>query len=274
MNRIKFATCAGLAVFLLTGNSLGYDEVKEAEPEVELIGISVARATDAKGLRSVWAGPYVSDDGGTGLTFNVHANGHHFIGLDTEATTVAAFTDDCGTDLNPAEFKGERQRDPFSDFTYPEHCYVSAFFPGRPHKDATKLRLDATLALVCGKELVVKQQAVELAEGNEITCGPFPLKIDSLRTEEFNGANYIVELVSKEARDAIRNIEFLDANDKVIEHHVVNYSFAVENKTKATTCDTYHGFESKPEVAAVRISFYKELETILVPVKLETGLGL
>lgn len=247
---------------------------ENSEPDVELIGINIAKATDAKGMMSVWAGPYVSDQGGTGFTFNIHANGRRFIRLDEVASKVIACVDDCGTDLNPVDFKGIRQRPPFSHHTYEEACCLSAFFPGRPHKDATKLKLDAEIALVCGKDLISKEQGVMVVKGDKITCGPFPLTIDSAREEKFNGANYVVVISSKERRDLIRSIEFLDADGKVIEQNIVNQSSFTDTNTGRTGCYTYHGFKSKPWIESIRVSYYAEVETIRVPVKVETGLGL
>jgi len=242
--------------------------------KVELISLSISKAVENSAGMMTFA-PMVNG-GGTSMTFQVTSTGRHFVGFDEKASKIVAFTDDQGTDLaagaeegNSFSFSG-----PFSASVSPDGkaCQASVTVQGIPKTGASKLSFDGTLAIRCGKnEKTEEQKDVALEPKTEITVGPTPLTIEAAEDQDFGEVKFMLTLNSSKPRDAIKLIEFLDEKGNAIESESMgggSFGFGDE-----MTYQTNHGLKAKPDKVTVRITYYSDMETIEVPVKIETGVG-
>lgn len=241
---------------------------------IELVSLTASKPVeDFDG--SLTFAPQLSG-GGTSLTLLLTSKAPHFIGFDPKSSRLVAFTDDAGTDLAASAEEGsflgvER---PFGAGVSSDgkKCQVCVTVSGTPKSGATKLVLDATLGLICGKEETsVEQKDVAMAPQSKIEIGPIPLVVESAEEQEFGDIKFVVGLTSSEPRDAIKAIEFLAEDGTIIESQAMgSYSLGF-NEEK--TYQTSHGLKAKPDKVTVRITYYADVETITIPVKIETGVG-
>lgn len=245
-----------------------------AGAKVELMSLTATKPVENTEGMMTFA-PLVNG-GGTSLTFLVSAGDRQFVGFDSAASKIVAFTDDQGTDLAASARDGNSFGfGPFNAALSSDGklCQASVTVQGVPKSGATKLTFDGTLAIRCGKnEKTEEQKDVALEAQSAIKIGPTPLVVESVQDQDFGDVKFMVVLNSSQPRDAIKSIEFLDADGKVIEQQGMgsgSFGFGDE-----MTYQTNHGLKAKVDKITVRITYYADVETITVPVKIETGLGL
>lgn len=258
----------------LAGNGAPDAERNASGAKVELISLTVTKATESSSGMMTMA-PLVSG-GGTSLTFVVTASDQHFVGFDAEGSKIAALKDDQGADLNAGAEEGNSFRfsGPFDGSVSSDGktCQATVTVSGAPKAGATKISFDGTLAIRCGKnEKTEEQKDVALEPKTEITVGPVPLTIEAAEDQDFGEVKFMLTLNSSKPRDAIKSIEFLDEKGNAIESESMgggSFGFGDE-----MTYQTNHGLKAKPDKVTVRITYYADVETITIPVKIETGVG-
>jgi len=143
------------------------------------------------------------------------------LGLAEDGSDVK-ITDDKGTDLSKEEEKkgvirfGSPNVTDRKDEGNPG-LVVELRQPNRPAKGATKLRAKGTVAVQCADgETVVEQKDVALKAKTKIKAGALEFTIDEVQDQSFGDIKFVVQFSSKQAFDAIKEIEFLDAAGKPI----------------------------------------------------------
>ncbi len=242
---------------------------------VELIGLAISKPIDpSSGLASFVS---MMSNGGTALTFVVSAGDRHFVGFDDKSSQITSCQDDQGTDLNPAKDDGNSfgMFGPFNASVSEDgtKCQVTATAAGIPAHGALKIVFEGTVAILCGKdEKTEEQKDVALEADSKITVGPVPLTIESVQDQDFGDVKFMITINSSQPRDAIKQLEFVGDDGKVIEHESMgsgSFGFGEE-----MTYQTSFGLKAKVEKVTVRVTYYSNVETLKIPVKIETGVGL
>jgi hypothetical protein len=243
--------------------------------KVELISLAVAKGLGERSRTLQFFGA-VHEEGSTSLVFLVNAGEQHFVGFNGAASKIVSFKDDRGTDLNAKPLPGADfgLMKPFDAMIASDGkvCVATVNASGTPAAGSIKIAFDGELAIRCGKdETSAEQKDVALEAGSKIDVGPTPLVVEAVQDQDFGDVKFMVTLNSSKPRDAIKAIEFLDADGTVIESESMgggSFGFGDE-----MTYQTNHGLKTKVDKVTVRVTFYANVETILVPVKIETGVG-
>ena len=241
---------------------------------VEVVGLAISKPSNPEsGLMA----PNMMMSGGVALTFIVPSGERHFIGFDNDVSRIAACTDDQGSDLTAAPEAGNNFGffGPFnaSISNDGQKCQVTATLPGVPKQGSTKINFDATLTILCGKdEKTEEQRDFALEPGSEITIGPVPLKVESAEDQDFGDVKFAVSFTSEKPRDAIKSLEFIGPDGEVLELQPMGSgSFGFGDQI---TYQASYGLKEKVDKVTVRMTYYSAVETLTVPVKIETGVGL
>ncbi|MEX2185467.1 MAG: hypothetical protein WD875_01680 [Pirellulales bacterium] len=195
-----------------------------------------------------------------------------------EKGSKATCTDDKGKDLATAT-KDENPHffptgSPFSAREAKDNggTIIELEFPNTPAKGASKVIVKGEVALRCGiGEIVVDKKDVALKPKTAVKAGPVEFTINSAEDQDFGDVKFMIELKASQPFDAIREIEFLDADGKTIEHeNMGSSSFGFGGKMEY---QRNIGLHKKVDKCTLRIKHYKTIETVKVPLDLEVGVG-
>lgn len=208
---------------------------------------------------------------GTKICLAVSDKTKTFLEISDEETKIETLTDDKGTDMMESPKKGsflqKARLDAFPKISEDKHAIAFAISsPVVPAKGAKELQLKASIVLVAGEDLTSQEQKdVSLKDDTEITIGPAPLTITSVKEKSFS-------VKTEKPIAAIKQILFMDAEGKTLD--IKQGSRSVSGwKTKTYTL--YFYAEAKmPEAVTVKIEYYKKTEKITVPVDVKFGVGL
>ena len=212
---------------------------------------------------------------GTSLTLFVRRADKVFIGMDKKKTKLASFTDDKGTDLLKKTKKwGMSGISSFPKFSKDGHvCVVDVQGPTPPAKGAKTIRLKATLAMKCAEgEKTAVQKDLALKKGSKLTAGPVPWTIEKVGKPNWGDAKMSVVVTGKVSHDKIKQLVFLDADGKEVEHSVGSRSRS--GFMGRMTYGVTYNFKKNVDVVTVKVIYFEKTETITIPVDLEIGVGL
>jgi hypothetical protein len=206
------------------------------------------------------------------------------LAYDSKGCKIDSLTDDKGTDLlkgampapEPAGRGGPAGTSPRVTGTQFGPEGKSGIFtfsaPGLPAAGAMKLRVKGSVAVVVGsKEKEVEKKDVSIKDGVDLEFGKL-----SLIESPFNGRN-TTTAVSYKGTKPIKKLTLLDADGKEI---------AIRRSTMPPTgsrdLDPTRDFPArfaptdrtaKIDKCTVRVTYFDTVETVTLPVDLETGLG-
>ena len=237
-------------------------------PQVEPIKLEVRRKPTLKGVDAF-------GEPGVTLEVAVRAPGKPLLSVDTEQSKLVRFRDDKGTDLAKGASKGfffwVSKRSSFGDAPK-DACVLEFQTKGLPAKGAGRIELVAEVAMRSASGTASAQQEVKLKEGAKISCGPVPMFLSSVDDSEFDGSEVTVQVSAKEPMDAVKEIEFLDAQGAPMKAESMgSSSFGFGGKK---TYSRAFGLPSRPKSLTVKVTYFREVETVQVPVKLSLGMGL
>jgi hypothetical protein len=216
--------------------------------------------------------------GGVGTTVHLFVTDptRNVLGLAEDGSDVK-ITDDKGTDLSKEEEKKGVIRFSSPNVTDRKDegnpgLVVELRQPNRPAKGATKLRAKGTIAVQCADgETIVEQKNVALKAKTKIKAGDLEFAIDEVQDQSFGDIQFVVQFSSKQSFDAIKDIEFLDADGKPIKQQGMGsgkFGFAGSYSYSKSI-----GLTKKVDKATLKIKMHKTIETVKVPIDLEVGLG-
>jgi hypothetical protein len=143
---------------------------------------------------------------------------------------------------------------------------------GVPPTGTEHLVVKGEVAVMCGSELTESEVDVKLAESEMIELGSTSAKITSIGTGfEENTAS--VDLESKSPFNAIKELRFVDAGGK---EHVAQprgsgrFGFGGD----VTYSQSYEFGAAAEDIKSVKLSYFKDIVTVKVPLDLKVGLGL
>ncbi|WP_425400920.1 SHD1 domain-containing protein [Aeoliella sp.] len=248
---------------------------------VEVVGLEFGKATpeipEEQGEMMVRMGFE-----GTAVHLWLYDAERSFLGIDDQASKVTKLTDDLGTDLlkdtNPGGgfsmpgFSMGMQSNPVqADVAEHRHrCDVQISGPNPPAKGAKQIMLDAVLvARFGGKTEQVEAPAVKLAQGAEYQLGPIKFAVERLEKDSFfDEDKLVVVLKTEDSIDVLQKVEFLDADGNVLEHAERGSMSGGGFGTQIN-----YAFSQELDTLGMRLHYFKDVDTVEVPVKLSTGVG-
>ncbi len=267
---------------------------------VEILGISLAKPLPTREEDDEQASPFMMSVGqgrpGTLLAVMLSDPEREIITLDDERAKVTACTDDLGNDLTEGSFGGRVSfsRMPLMVRKGRHLALTEIDLPLLPAAGAAKIRLRGELAIRCGTGEAASEQAdVPLKSAGKITAGPVPLEIGPAKKDEGLQIDFFglqpagnaeesqpkvtVTLTSRKNTDAIKKIVFLTADGKEIGQRQLGSSNSTSLAPGGGSPMEHHsrtiGLAADVEKATVRIVAYEKLETIVVPIDFEIGVG-
>jgi hypothetical protein len=205
----------------------------------------------------------------------------HFIGFDQPSSRIVRFADNRG-DLR----EGGNGRSGSID-SYPHeisvdghHCVIRLSAPHSPAPGTTQIMVEAKIVLRCAKdEKNAEKKNIELAEGGELDFGKVNLDVSEGKQNHglfgFGAAKppqTAVKISSSSPMDVIKEIEFFSTDGKKL-----NYQNTMSSSMGFGSQMTYtkeFALEEKVKKLNVKVTYFDKVESIAVPIKLETGLGL
>jgi hypothetical protein len=249
--------------------------------KIEVVGLQVSKplpAKPAKDDRFQMQSGSMFGSPGTHIHFFVTDSKRDVLDVDDKGSKVTC-TDDKGTDLAAEKKKEGNNRFSFSRSPFDAReakdnggTIIELEFPNTPAKGAGKVIVKGEVALRCGiGEVVVDKKDVALKPKTAVTAGPAEFTIDKAEDQDFGDVKFMIELKASQPFDAIREIEFLDADGKPIEHESMgSSSFGFGGKMQYSR---NIGLHKKVDKATMRIKHYKTIETVKVPLDLEIDVG-
>lgn len=207
-----------------------------------------------------------------------------FLGIDEEKSKINAFNDDLGADLLKAKpsaggglgmipgFSMHMNSNPFqADVADHKHsCDVRISAPNQPSKGAKLIQLDATIVARFGSELEQVETTVsKVAKGAKHELGPITFVIEEMREEDaFGDPQLMVTLKTEDDLGVMQKVEFIDANGAVIEHSEMGSMFGGGFGTQIN-----YGLPQGTKAFGLRLGYFKDVQSVPVPIKLSTGVG-
>ena len=231
--------------------------------EARLVGVLITKPAYApqKSLRAFNQFP------GTQLSVLVTVADGGLVALKEEKSKVIAFSDDRGTDLLKA--KPHFGRSFFGSFTKitedKKACLFSVGSKLIPAAGARMLLLEARLVFHRAKgQGVHKQVGVKAKKGSRINAGPVSIEIEKVRTRE--GKNPL-QITLKIKGDAFESIRFLDSNGKEISSRRSHW------QQRSDAFHVAYDLKQKVEQFTAEVVLWKNLQEVVVPVRLRAGVG-
>ena len=216
----------------------------------------------------------------------------NLIAFDAKASKLLSLTDDRKTELMketggiPTGFDvGNGEQSPFQGKIGEEghRCLVRLRAPRTPAPGATKVTIKADLVLKCGTaEKAVEQKDFAPKLGSKVTVGPEPMEVgegyggDNLGAAAFGPGGVTGEMSiwlchsAPTPPPAIKSIAFLDAEGNPIKSWVATPTASFG---PGKPFQTQYGLEKKVDSLTVKVTYYEKVETLTVPVSIETGVG-
>jgi hypothetical protein len=240
-----------------------------APPSVEVTGFRVAAAVKDQELSGFnW-------EEGVVLRLQFTTPDGTIVEMDRDASTIASFKDDKGTDL-----LGGKKADDFgvgfemmpSYSKDRKMCAVNLHAPTLPAKSATAVLLkgEAAISVAAGTKDVTVDN-VALTTGTKLTLADVPLEISKVGKPDF-GDGTAVTLSANQPLTAIAEITFIGPDGKKIDvRDGGTSSMSFMGKTRV---ERSYVFKTLPASAKVTAKVWTDLKTQKVPLDLKVGIGL
>lgn len=241
---------------------------QDQQVAVEPVQLTVRHKPTLEGVK-------VFGEPGLELQVAVKATGKPILSVADDKCKLTRWVADDGTDLKAGAptgfFNWVRMSQAFRDEPV-DSALLDIRTETLPGKKAQRFELEAVVALISATGSQEKKAKVELKKGTKIGCAPIPLTIGSVDQSSFGGSALNVQLSSEEPMDAIKAIEFFDAQGKKIDAKSMGSgSFGFGGKKTYTKT---FGLPKKMAAVTIKITAYEKMETIEVPLKLSVGIGL
>ena len=266
------AAAVGVSFWTAGGTAGAAPQDDKNQPKVSIAGFSVARPRpDDKFNRAMAFGMQA----GTRVSVHVALPGREIIDLDDDASTLAEFTDDKGTVLaKPGSGGGFRSWLGHFAHVAEDRQSLTPDIHTRelPAKGATRLTLDATLAVVCGADPKTATVQAALSQGMAVKLGSVPTTISDVKVLTHGDRKLLVTFRSSQSFDPIRRLVFVGPDGK---EHVAEPAGSTESSAGSRSVHTQsYGLAKKLDKATIKVDYFGAVETVKVPVKLNVTMGL
>ena len=211
---------------------------------------------------------------GVALCVLVRSTGKSIVAFDGDASRLDLLQDDRGTDLKAGSADSYQ---PTFGFPQISQDGKSVLFElrgnGLPAPEGNRIRAQGTAVLKVGTALdTARQMNVPLTKGTKIMAGPVPFTIKDVTEGGPFGGAMTITLAADQSLDAINEIRFEDANGTPIETQ--DAGTVTTTMMGRVSVEKQIGFAKKVDSATVAVKYWKGLETVRVPLKLDVGLSL
>ena len=248
-------------------------EKVEAKVEVLVGGLAIARPMKEARFGGSMA---FGVQPGTRVSLFVSMPGRYILDVDRGGSTLTKFADDKGTVLGKPGKAGEF--DSWMGMSAPvaedkQSCSPEIRSEKLPAAGATRLEIDASLAILCGADAKTASVEVALAKDTAVKLGSIDAKVGGVEAGDFGDMKLHVTFSSSQKFSAIRKLTFVGADGKEIKSEESGSGWEGGGDGPTTYSVTY-GLAEKLDKATVKVDYWGKVETVTVPVKLNVGLGL
>ncbi len=280
-----------IVCLLLIGRVVFAADDDKTKASVRTIGLAISKPSKVGDSDQI-----ASFNPGTTVDVVITQPGKFILGIDPKASKLTAFTDDKKTDLSkrPSTFGREWLNASFLRFNKEtdlkkttsaigrewlnasflrfnkdnSECAFQVYAPNVPVEDAERILVQATIAVLCGKEeKTAEQKDLSLKVGQKATLGSISLTVQKGYPE---GKQITVALATPER--SIKSVEFLDSKGKTIKQNFTN-TFMMFNNMGKPEYQTSCSLPVPSEPVTVKVVYFSKTETINVPVDLKIGVG-
>jgi hypothetical protein len=268
MKRLSVLLLAALVVGVVLYAQAGVEPGQTLSAQV--VGLQVAARVPSDDMMMQ---PFNSS-GGVALSVLVRSTAKTIVAFDDDASALNVLQDERGTNLlveAPNSFQ--------PPFGFPQIGTdgKAALFElrgnGVPSEGSTRIRAQGTAVLKVGTvQESARQVNVPLKKGTKITAGPVPFTIKDVTDGGSFGSEMTVTLAADQRLDAISEIRFEDASGTPIETE--GAGMFTTTMMGRVSVEKQIGFAKKTDSATMVVTYWKGLETVRVPLKLDVGLSL
>ncbi|MEZ5977468.1 MAG: hypothetical protein R3F34_04540 [Planctomycetota bacterium] len=235
----------------------------------DLYSFSVRREPTVEGV-SLW------NNAGVEFQVALKVPGSTLLSVDGDHCKIRSFVDDKGTNLaagtEDSYFGWVQMATRFDDDENLDTTSLTITTTTLPAKGASRIDLDATAVLLDAGDPSTASLDVALAIDTPVVVGPIDAKISEIASEEWGDVVMRIELQSSKAFDAIRSIEFQDADGNAIgSEDMGSGSWEVFGKKTYTRSI---GLHAKVERAKIVVNYWGRLDMLEVPLRFSAGVGL
>jgi hypothetical protein len=237
------------------------------EAKVRVVGLSIAEADpDSKFGQSMVPGLQA----GTQVHVMISELGKHILGIDEDASSIKTMADDKGNALKP---KATGLLGPFPKIS-PDarRLVIEARSKDVPAEGGKQIHIAGQIAVQVGSDEKTKLVEMPLKAEAKVELGPVKATVSEVADARWGQSKVAVTLKSPSPLRAIKELTFLDADGKKIEHSQMS-SGASGWGGKKTYTVTY-GLAKKVDSVSVKVVWFTRTDTITVPLDLNVSVGL
>jgi hypothetical protein len=199
------------------------------------------------------------------------------IGLDAEASRIAAFRDDRGNSLLGGVAKRGRTKPPIGSFPVVAGDGSAVRFEVEgsqlPAADATAIEIEGSLRLrLASGKASHQHDGATLAVQQPISAGPIAGTVTKVGAPQWGDAKLQVEITFPMALEQLARVRFLSPDGNAIKASTSS-TMRIGRGANKTTRMTFD-LEEKVERATVVFDVWTDLREVDVPFAVSTGLGL
>ncbi len=255
------------------------------ELKTELISLRIDKPVPGMNMARIGGHP------GTSLAFWIADPENRLVAFDSKESKLENFADDKGTDLTelmPGPFTWSRfgvfRGNRISDKGFQVEVGGDSF----PAPGATKILLKATLVFRrAANEKTIEEKDVPVKTGRKSKAGTVQFSIEAMSEEKikenqernrgFRGNDFPetkmgISLVASEPLESIKSAEFFNPKGEEIKITMTGGGSKSAGLFGTTYTQDYWLAEKDDEVT-VKITYYEGIETVKIPLNLETGVG-
>jgi hypothetical protein len=261
MRVLPLALCSGLLVFSasLTASGPQQTPAAGAQPTVVVGGIQVVKVVAAKD--DTFGTPFNSENGTRLALWVKMPAGQGLIEIDEDASVLAHFGDDKGTDLGgkfgsfPHEFKDG------SGGT------LDILSTGMPAAGATRLMAEGTVVLnVSSGAKPQRVPNVAIDNGKTFMLGTTRITVAEVEMKE-DEQTFTLKL-PRTVMEGIKDVRFFDAKGQPVEGHKSGTGYMNDAGEMSLSV------KSKLKTLSIEFDIWQGRRTIKVPFKVQAGVGL
>ena len=288
MKNSFFVVLAFAAIWWLDSMSVHAADKEAAgagELKAKLISLRIDKTAPGENTARMGGHP------GTSLAFWIADPENRLVAFNQKESKIENFVDDKGTDLSelmPGPFVWSRFGEFRGNRVSPGGYQVEVGGDSFPTRGSTKISLRATLVFRrASNEKTIEEKDVPVKSGRKIKAGSLQLSIEAMSEENlreneprnrgFKGSNEPPEtkmgisLTAREPLESIKSVLFFNPKGDEIK-----ITMSGQSEDGALLWKTYaknFWLAEKHDEVTVKITYYEKVETVKMPLSVETGLG-
>ena len=243
----------------------------ETKTEVRVCGLKVV----GQGYGEEYTGLMpLSSQAGTEIALMVTCSAGGLISFDRDASTLAQFVDDRGTNLFSSADMFLQGFDSMQRISKDgKACLIDISGKNIPAKGATKIQASGNLILIrASKTQSYKQEKVALKKGTTVKAGDVPFTISEVKKPEWGEGEVQLTLQTNQDIPQIKSFKFYDAQGKEMKSTPAGSS-RMQAFNKITVDKNFELYQKVDEVT-IEITYWLDMQKLKVPFEVEVSVGL